>query len=175
MAEMSHAEGNSEASSQASEGSERSVYEVGFHIVPTVAEAEIGSVLEKLRAALAKGDAEIIKEEFPAKKTLAYMIERSLTGKREKYTESYFGFIKFAMDKAKVAEFTATLRATSEILRFLVIETVREEAVVPRRAVFSSDRLEGETIKKPTTVPEASREISEEELNKSIDALTLGN
>ena len=63
------------------------------------------------------------------------------------------------------------LRGMSEVLRFLVIETVREDVVAPRRAVFSSDRLEGEPIKKPTAAPEAVREISEEELNKSIDAL----
>ena len=176
MTEMSHSA--QAGSSQANEGSEKSVYEVGFHIVPTVAESDLGSVLEKIRAALAKGDlpdgkagAEIIKEEFPAKKALAYTVERSVTGKREKYNESYFGFIKFAMDKGSVVAFMNTLRSMSEVLRFLVIETVREDAVVPRRAVFSSDRLEGETIKKPVATPEAVAEVSEEELNKSIDAL----
>jgi ribosomal protein S6 len=156
---------------QANEASEKPVYEVGFHIVPTVAESELGTVLEKIRALLAKGDAEIIKEEFPAKKTLAYVVERSVAGKREKYAESYFGFIKFAIGKDAVGAFTAALRGTSEVLRFLVIETVREDAVAPRRAVFSSDRLEGETIKKPVATPEISGEVSEEELNKSIDAL----
>lgn len=171
MTAMSHSEAEAEGSSQANEAQAKPVYEVGFHIVPTVAESEIGSVLEKIRALLAKGDAEIIKEEFPAKKTLAYTVERSTTGKREKYTESYFGFIKFAMEREAVPAFTSALRALSEILRFLLIETVREEVVAPRRAVFSSNRLEGETIKKPAVAPEATGEISEEELNKSIDAL----
>ncbi len=168
MAEMSQA---AEASSQANQADARPVYEVGFHIVPTVAEAEIGGVVDKIRAALTKGDAEIIKEEFPTKKTLAYVVERSTTGKREKYSESYFGFIKFALDKSAIGAFDATLKATPEVLRFLIIETVREEAVAPRRAVFSSDRLEGETIKKPTATPEPAAEVSDEELNKSIDAL----
>ena len=168
MAEMSQAV---EASSQAKGSNERPVYEVGFHVVPTVPEAELGTVLEKIRAALAKGDAELIKEEFPTKKTLAYVVERSVTGKREKYAESYFGFIKFALDKNAIGDFTAALRSMSEVLRFLIIQTVREEAVAPRRAVFSSDRLEGETIKKPTAAPEVAGEISEDELNKSIDAL----
>jgi len=168
MAETSQA---AEASSHANQADERPVYEVGFHVVPTVAETEVGGVVDKVRAALTKGNAEIIKEEFPVKKTLAYVVERSTTGKREKYAESYFGFIKFAMDKDAIGEFTATLRATNEVLRFLIINTVREEAVAPRRAVFSSDRLEGETIKKPTAAPEAAGEVSDEELNKSIDAL----
>lgn len=167
MAEMSQAP---EASSQANV-SDKPVYEVGFHIIPTVAEADLGSVLEKIRAALSKGETEIIREEFPAKRTLAYTIERAAAGKREKFTESYFGFIKFATDREYVSALAAALRAMNEVVRFLIIETVREDAVVPRRAVFSSDRLEGETIKKPTAAPEAGGEISEEELNKSIDAL----
>lgn len=177
MPAVSQTEAEAEVLSQANTASEKPVYEVGFHIVPTVAESDIGSVLEKIRAALVKasGDAEIIKEEFPAKKTLAYVVERSTTGKREKYTESYFGFIKFAMGKDAVGEFMNALRAVSEVLRFLVIQTVREEVIAPRRAVFSSDRLEGETIKKPIAAAEVAGEISEEELNKSIDALTLGN
>lgn len=171
MAEISQTSGQAEVLSQANIENEKPVYEVGFHIIPTVPESEIGSVIEKIRNALAKGDAEIIKEEFPAKKTLAYVIERSLTGKREKYSESYFGFIKFAIGKEAVGAFASALRNMDEVLRFLVIETVREDTVVPRRAVFSSDRLEGETIKKPIAAPEAAGEISEEELNKSIDAL----
>lgn len=167
MAEMSQA---SEASSQANV-SDKPVYEAGIHIIPTVAEADLGPVLEKIRGALSMGETEIIREEFPARRTLAYTIERAAAGKREKFTESYFGFIKFATDRENIPTVTAALRAMHEIMRFLVIETVREEAVVPRRAVFSSDRLEGETIKKPAAAPEAGGEISEEELNKSIDAL----
>jgi ribosomal protein S6 len=167
MAEMSQA---AEASSQAN-ASQKPVYEIGFHVLPTVAESEVGSVVEKIRAALSKSDAEIIKEEFPVKRQLAYTVERAVAGKREKYNESYFGFIKFATDREQIGAFTAAIKAMSEVLRFLIIQTVREEVVAPRRAVFSSDRLEGETIKKPTAQPEVSGEISEEELNKSIDAL----
>ncbi len=49
---------------------------------------------------------------------------------------------------------------------------MREDATVaPRRAVFTSDRLEGETIKKPAAAPEEKTAVSEEELDKSIDAL----
>lgn len=166
MAEMSQA---SEASSQANDLNQ-TVYEVGFHVVPTVAEAEVGGVVEKIRSVLEKANAEIIKEEFPAKRTLAYVVERAMHGKREKYSESYFGFIKFAAEKSTIADVTAAIRGMNEILRFLVVQTVREDVGPSRRAVFSSDRLEGETIKKPIAAPEAG-EVSDEELNKSIDAL----
>jgi ribosomal protein S6 len=149
--------------------SETPVYEVGFHIVPTVQEDGVAAVVEKVRAIL--DGAEIISEQFPARMTLAYTVERSVQGKREKYQDAYFGFMKFALEREAMPAFQVALRAMPEVLRFLVIETVREDAPAPRRVVFTSRQLEGETIKKPEVVAEKSSEVSEEELNKSIDAL----
>ena len=140
----------------------------------------MSAVVESVRKAL--GDAEIISEGFPKKMTLAYQIERpsigatadgAAQGKYEKYTESYFGHIKFAMPRESVNAFTAGVRALQPILRFLIIETVREDiATAPRRAVFTSDRLEGKTLEKPVTEPEKAAEVSDAELDKSIEALT---
>lgn len=168
MAEVSQA---NTASSQASAQDSRPVYEVGFHVLPTVEEGNVGEVLEAIRTELVKGGAEIITEQFPQKITLAYTIERAVAGKREKYTNAYFGSIKFATERETIPALETLLRSISTILRHLLIETVREETTVSRRAVFSSNRLEGETIKKPTASPETSTEVSEEELQKSIDAL----
>jgi ribosomal protein S6 len=148
----------------------RPVYEVGFHVVPTVGDEGVAGVVDQIRSAL--GNAEIISEQFPERKRLAYTVERSLTGKREKYDEAYFGFIKFALERESIPAFENALRSNKNVLRFLLIETVREEiGAVPRRAVFASDRLEGETIQKPKTTEEEATPVSEEELDKSIDAL----
>jgi ribosomal protein S6 len=168
MAEVSQAD---KALTQASAEDSRPVYEVGFHVVPTVEEGNVGGVVEAIRAELAKGNAEIITEQFPQKIALAYTIERAAAGKREKYSSAYFGAIKFAIDREHIPALEAMLRGNKQILRHLLIETVREEATVSRRAVFASNRLEGETIKKPTAAPETPKEVSEEELQKSIDAL----
>lgn len=170
MAEMSQEAAAS--SSQANEPKDsRPVYEVGVHVVPTVEEAKVGDVVEKIRAVLTKAEAEIIKDQSPQKIALAYTVERSAAGKREKYNDAYFGFIKFATDREHIAALETLLRNTKEILRYLLIETTREEQVIARRAVYSSNRLEGETIKKPAAAPETPAEVSEEDLQKSIDAL----
>ena len=150
-------------------GNTTPVYEIGYHLVPTLAEAEVAPMADKIRAML--GNAEIIKEEAPRKINLAYIIERPGAGRREKYAEAYFGFKKFALDKEHINGIEQGLRAERAVLRYLLIQTVREEAAA-RRAVFTSDRLEGETIKKPVAkVAEEKAEVSEEELDKSIDAL----
>lgn len=160
-----------DSSTQANTTDARPVYEVGFHLVPTVGDEGVAAVVEKIRAAL--GDAEIIKEQFPQKMALAYTIERAAAGRREKYADAYFGFIKFALDREHIPGFEQHLRATKEVLRYLLIETVREDiSAAPRRAVFSSDRLEGETLKKPAGPTEEKKgQVSEADLDKSIEAL----
>jgi ribosomal protein S6 len=153
-------------------GDTRPVYEIGYHLVPTVAEENVAAEAAKIRSML--GDAEIIKEEAPKKINLAYVVERPGAGRREKYAEAYFGFIKFAIDKEQISGIEGKLRAMREVLRYLLIETVREDGNT-RRAVFTSDRLEGETLKKPVAATEEVKvaEVSEEELDKSIDAIVL--
>jgi ribosomal protein S6 len=166
MAEDSQAQ---PASTQANDQG-RPVYELGFHVVPTVGDEGVSAVVEKVRAAL--GDAELINEGAPRKITLSYQVERSVSGKREKFTESYFGFIKFATERETLPGIQEALRGIPAVLRFLIIETVREDVVAPRRAVFTSDRLEGKTIEKPVAAKETPAEVSQEELDKSLEALT---
>lgn len=147
------------------------VYEIGYHVVPTVGDEGVSKTVEAVRKAL--GEAEIINEGFPQKMTLAYVIERAAQGKREKYAEAYFGFIKFATDRETLAAAKQKIEAMPSILRSLVVETVREDLMQQKqRAVFASDRLEGKTLEKPTSAPEKGGEVSEAELDKSLEALT---
>lgn len=141
-------------------------------MVPTIAEDGVGAAVEKVRKII--GDnAEFISEGYPQKINLAYVIERAAQGKREKYGEAWFGWIKFAQTRENLPAIEAALTASRDVLRFLIIETVREDIVAPKaRAVFASDRLEGETIKKPEAPKEVPAQVSEAELDKSIDALT---
>jgi len=173
MAEMSQAP---EAFTQATDAapaadvSRLPVYEVSFHIVPQVGEDGVSAVVEKVRRAL--GDAEIISEGFPQKMSLAYVVERAEQGKREKFSDSYFGWLKFATQREAIPALAEALRADRSILRHLIIETTREDLTAkPVRAVFTSDRLEGKTLEKPTATPEKGGEVSQEELDKSIEAL----
>jgi ribosomal protein S6 len=145
MEEMSQVEAQAETSSQANTPKDsRPIYEIGFHIVPTVEEVKVGEVVDTLKSEITKAGVEIAGEQFPAKLTLAYVVERATSGKREKYTESYFGWIKFIVEeRAGIPLFESFLQHNKEILRYLLVETKREEVVVPRRAIFSSNRLNG--------------------------------
>jgi ribosomal protein S6 len=176
MEEESRPEDTSEQT-QANEGKgHEAIYEIGFHLVPTLTEAEAVAALERMHKALGKAEATILAEESPKKINLAYRIERSVAGKREKYTEGYFGFIKFEFSAESetigesVNALEAMLRGDSHVLRYLLIKTTREAPVAPK-AIFSSRSLEGRTIGKPVAQPEERGEVDEGELDKSIEAL----
>ena len=169
MAEMSQASASSQANSPKET---RPIYEIGFHVVANSDEAAIAAVAGAIRAQVEKGDAEIISEGAPSRVRLAYTIVRATSGHHEKFDEAYFGFIKFATERENIPALESFLRGNRSILRFLLVETIREDIMnAPRRVTFASDRLEGETIKKPVAEPEKAGEVSEEALNKSLDAL----
>lgn len=152
------------------------IYEIGFHLVPTLSEEQVSAAFDRMHKALAGAEAKILAEESPKKIALTYRIERSVAGKREKYTEGYFGFIKFEFpeDSETVGEsvnaLETMLRGDSFVLRYLLIKTTREAPVAPK-AIFSSRSLEGRTIGKPVAAPEERGEVDEGELDKSIEAL----
>jgi len=174
MTEMSHPE-LVEGSSQANTPKDsRPLYEIGFHVVPTIDEAQAGEVVAALRAEVKKAGGEITTEQAAQKMVLAYTVERATTGKREKYSESYFGWLQFVVEeRSGINAIEDFLKQDKNILRYLFIKTEPQEVQAQRRAVFSSNRLAGETLKKPAApvaeMPVA--EVSEEELNKSLDAL----
>ena len=153
---------------------EVSVYEAGFHVVPTVAESKVGEVVERVRAAIEKLGGSIIAEGFPQKVSFTFIIERAVAGKREKYSEGYFGWMKFESPAAAAKQLEDVLLADRDVLRSLIVRTTREEVAAPKE-VFSSNALAGEVIQpKPVVAaPDAPQiEVSEDELNKSLDSLT---
>jgi len=169
MAEISHPEQDSGLTQ--AKNDEKTIYEIGFHVIPTVAEADAVLVHERVRNFIESTGGSIIAEELPKRMALSYRIERSRAGKSEKYTESYFGWVKFEADRGSGSVMEKSAQADHDILRFIVIRTVREQIQVAPRAVFVSDRLEGETIGKPVAAPEKKEEVSEEDLDKSIESL----
>ena len=153
---------------------EKTVYEAGFHIVPTVAESKVGEVVERVRAAVEKLGGSIIGEGFPQKVQFAFIIERAVAGKREKYSEGYFGWMKFEAPAAAAKQLEAVLLADRDVLRSIIVRASLEEVAAPKE-IFSSNALAGEVIQPKPVVADADAApvaVSEEELNKTIDSLT---
>lgn len=149
---------------------EARVYETGYLLVPTLSEEDAKARAEDLKAMLAKHAMSVIAEEAPKRIPLAYTIAKAGGGKREKFTSAYFGWVKFEGDQEELKEIGTTLKKDSSVIRFLLIATVREATYSPHR-LLSSDRLEGETIKRKVVSEAGKGKMSEAELDKTIEEL----
>lgn len=163
----------SAGSTQATSPKAGLVYEIGYHLVPTLSDADAVAQAAAIRTQVEKAGGSVLSAEEPKRMTLAFRIERSEGGARGKYTESYFGWVKFEGPEelhTSVPMLKDSLTGNDRILRFMLVETVRE-APQPVRNVFSSDRLAGETIRAPKRAEEKGGEVSEAELEKGIESL----
>lgn len=144
------------------------VYELGYHILPTVPEADIANKVDEIRKLIQSFDGEFIMEGEPQLIDLAYTMIVPRGGHNDKYDKAYFGWIKFEAPKAKLPELQKELKDNKEILRFILFKTVREDT----RAQFKVNELKevknDELIKTKTEAEETSA-VSDESLDKAID------
>ena len=108
-------------------------YEFAFHVLPTVAEGEVPSVVEVLKAHITKLGGEIFDEEAAQRFDLAYDIVKYLEGKNRKFSSAYFGWIRFRLDSASLAELTEALDNSKELLRYLLVKLTKVEEQNPFR------------------------------------------
>ncbi len=144
------------------------IYEVGYHILPTIGEDELPKEVAKIQALVAERGGTVIAEEFPTLRTLAYEIAKRVEVKYNRYTKAYFGWIKFELPKQAIGEIDSALKDNPSVLRHIVVKTVRENTMSPVVKAPSAKKEES------VTEEEAPKpEVSEAEIDKSIDELVI--
>lgn len=163
-------------------GEKMQVYEVGYIILPSLTEEKVTEEVSGLRGAIEAAGAAIIAEEFPKLRTLAYTMDRSLETKRQKFNEGYFGWIKFDLPVAEISKVKSELEKRQNILRHLVIKTVRENTLfgpkLSSRKGEEGEVAEGEPTDAGVTINLANTSedtvaAAKKEIDKSIDALVI--
>ncbi|MFA6608584.1 MAG: 30S ribosomal protein S6 [Candidatus Paceibacterota bacterium] len=110
------------------------VYEISFIFDNKLDE---GAALEKsnaIKQSIATLGGSFISEEAPYMRELAYEMTRVVNNINVRFSEGYFGWIKFEMDAEKVKELEKGLKADNQIVRYLIVKTVRENTVFTKRA-----------------------------------------
>lgn len=157
---------------------ERNVYELAFHILPTVVEGEVPTVFEAIKAHITRGG-EIIDEEKAERIDLAYAIVKPSEGKNRKYTSAYFGWVRFSLEADMVAELLEEINAMPEILRSILVKLTAFEEAHPFRfhenrkshkmvAVVDEEGIEDAQA----VVDEEGGEVSDEALEESLEKIT---
>lgn len=109
------------------DSSEPQVYELGYHILPTVSEDELEKEVNAITEVLKSVNADFVGERFPAQVTLAYPIDKKIDGKREEFTSAYFGWIAFEIKGSDVHSVHDALASNENVLRFILTKTSRDQ------------------------------------------------
>ena len=144
------------------------IYEVGYHIVPKVAEVDVPAEAEAIKKVLANHGASVIAEETPRMIQLSYEIARPTAGRRESFSKAYFGWVKFECEGTEAEAIGKEIAALPTTLRSIVVKTVRESTL--SKKVFVYEHLAHETIKKPEMAKDAPK-MSEADINSAVDTL----
>lgn len=147
------------------------VYEFAFLLVPTIPEEGIAGAFGELKAILEKVGATFVSEELPHLITLAYEMSRVIANKKTKFSSGYFGWIKFELDPALTAEFKNTIDRREEMIRYLIIKTVRENTVASKKSFVHGGDARRRTYTKKEEVPGVP--VDSEAIDKEIDALVV--
>lgn len=145
------------------------VYEIGFHIVPSISPDDVPREFGNVKAIIEKHGGIFISEEMPKLRPLAYPMFKIVGTKKEKCLEAYFGWIKFDSDSEAVKSIKTEVEKLDSILRILLVETVRENTFVQPK--FASKRPESD--KKVDIVEGEEIEASPEAIDASIDKLVI--
>jgi len=126
------------------------VYELGYWLVPTIPEDGVDAQVTELKNKLKNfGAGEIIAEENPYLREIAYEMCKVISNQNNYFTEGYFGWIKLELDPARVQELTRDLEVDPTIIRSMLIGTVRENTTYTKRpTTFKRDEplVEDEVI-----------------------------
>ena len=145
--------------------SETTLYELGFHIVPTVAEEAVSDEIAAVKKEIASHKGELVSEGGPVFIELAYPMDKSVSNKKQSYDTAYFAWIIFRGYSSRMDAFKEWLDAHPSILRHLLVKTNKEDASGLRiYGVKSGNREEDERESgQPEEAPEGARAESVKE------------
>ncbi len=147
------------------------VYELGYHILPTVSENDLPEKLDELRKLISDFEGEFIMEGEPELIDLAYTMIVPRGGHNDKYDKAYFGWIKFRAPKAKIPELQKELKLSQDLLRFILFKTAEEDTRAQIK-IHELKEVKNDASIENKTEDETHEELKEEELEKSLEEIT---
>lgn len=161
------------------------IYELGYWIVPSIAESAIEDQVTELKNQLTLKGSVIISEETAYLREIAYEMCKVINNQNHYFNEGYFGWIKFEMDPAHAETLRKELELDPTIIRSLITQTVRENTVYTKRPAsvkrddeegdMTDDTQESEAVKEVSAaeevVTEATVAVAEETEVKTADTV----
>ena len=150
-----------------------SVYEIGYHLLPTLSEDESLKAAAALGELLTKNGAEAVGDHAPTRTPLAYTITKRVGGKVLRFNDAYFGWVAFQVARDALARIKEAFDANQSVLRYLVITTSRDavaSSLAGNTITLQTVRPTG-NIEKPKREAEGGGEMSEAALDEALQTI----
>ncbi len=149
------------------EGDSLRVYEVGYLLLPSIPEEQVSQNTEAIKKMIADVSGTVISQGDPQFQTLSYEMTKTVGSKNQDFKSAYFGWIKFEAPAESIPTLHDNLKSAENILRFLLIKTVRENTFMGLSKTFTEEK---DSSEEATSEAPAS-ESSQEDIDKSIEEL----
>lgn len=156
----------------ASEG-ETAIYEIGYHLLPTLSESDAKAAVKDLTDLLKKSGASIVGEKEPVKIDLAYTIQKRIGGRLTPIKETHFGWVAFELPVSELPMIKTFMDANTSVVRYLLISTTAEEvkAFLEGAVAIPTAAASTATISAPKRATEEGATISDEALTQALDTM----
>ncbi len=155
-------------------GDEMTVYEMSFILLPSLAESEVSSSVDSIKRTISELDGAVISFEDPILIDLAYSMTKVTPTSRTKVNSGHFGWIKFELGAEEVEKIKSKLDESAEVVRYLLIKTVRENTLLNGKMKFhKEERVKKDEETLSESVPAEVEAVVTEDLDKSIDDLVI--
>ncbi len=144
-------------------------YELAYHVLPTVAEGEVDSVIADLKQSITKAGGQIFDEEDADRFELAYEIEKYLEGRYRRFSSAYFGWMRFRLNPTALAAVVEEVETHKSILRSLTIRLTKAEEAAPFRFHEALADTKVRTIIADEEVVEGAAEVEGEVVDAIVE------
>ena len=148
------------------------IYEIGFHFIPSLSEDEVAGEVAGIKKAIEDAGGMFITEGYPKMRNLEYTIEVPITMPKTRFDHALFGWIKFEADVEAPAAIKEALARNDNIIRMLIIKTVRENTLYGYKLKQKREGEEAEA-REATSAPVEQKKVSDEEIDKSIEEIIV--
>jgi ribosomal protein S6 len=163
---------------------ETRVYEVGYLIMPSVVQDKVAEKVSAIRDVISSANGAVLAEGDPKYIDLAYDMTVTIANKKTTYSNGYFGWIKCEMDPEATKKVHASLEANTDLIRFILIKTHKEDTLAPiseALAKEAEDRFKKEREKNEAHKPDRDEKetdstvepASKEEIDETIEKLIV--
>ena len=148
------------------------IYEIGYLLISSLPVEKVEGETTSLREIFTKNGGEMISEEMPELRQLAYTMVKKIGASNHSFDKGYFGWFKFEVSRKDIESIKKTFEENPNMLRTLIITTIRENTYLGKKSPVASILAREEVVTIEVPAPDVLiAPVSVEEIDKSIDEM----